>query len=172
VDFKIKADDVYAKSIAEVRSIMASHYKCPLKELTYLKMLVDAKGTEAIRHGVYLIFDDIGNCAYVGKCEASHLVDRLGFHFGMSPNYKYTFLSKLVEHLGYSKDFDGYVQAVNSIGDYSYMIVNANFKGEHYIRKLEKMFMVLFQPYLNKLPKKVRNKKGVSASELFAGSLY
>ncbi|GEM_PF-5220969 len=171
MDFKLNVNDIIGIPISDVRHTIDTHFKSPLKDLTYLSMLIDKHTNEAMRHGVYIIFNDENKCVYVGKCESSHFVDRLGFHFGMSPNYKYTFLSKLVENLGFSKDFDGYVKAVSVIDNYKYMIINANNKGNEFIRKLEKIFMVMYQPTLNNLPKKVV-KNSFSDTELFQTTLY
>jgi len=169
--FKLNVNDIMGRPISDVRHIIDTHFKCSFKDLTYLSMLVDKRTNEAMRHGVYIIFNDENECLYVGKCESTHFVDRLGFHFGMSPNYKYTFLSKLVDFLGYSKNFDGYVEAVSKVEDYQYMIINANNKGNEFIRKFEKILMVMYQPTLNKLPKKIV-KKSFSGTELFETNLY
>jgi hypothetical protein len=169
--FKLNVDDIIGKPISDVRSIVNGHYKCALKDLTYLKMLVDKRTNEAMRHGVYMIFNESDKCVYVGKCESTHFVDRLGFHFGMSPNYKHTFLSKYVNEFGFTKDFAGYVKATSTIENYKYLIINANKKGSEFIRKLEKMFMVIYQPTLNILSKKIEHKK-FADSDIFQKSLY
>ena len=169
--FKLNVNDIIGKPVSDVREIIDGHFKCQLKDLTYLNILVDKRTNEAMRHGVYMIFNDINECIYVGKCESTHFVDRLGFHFGMSPNYKYTFLSKLVDNLEFSKNFDGYVKAVSIIDNYKYIIINANYKESKFIRKLEKILMVMYQPTLNILPKKVV-RKSFTGTELFEITLY
>jgi len=170
--FKLNVNDIIGEPISDVYHTIDAHFKCPLKDLTYLSMLVDKRSNEAIRHGVYIIFNDKNQCVYVGKCESSHFVGRLGSHFGMSPNYgEHTFLGKLVKNLGLSEDFDGYVSAVSKIDDYKYMIINANNQGNEFIRKLEKVFMVMYQPTLNNLPKKIIN-KSFSGTEIFQPTLY
>ncbi len=169
--FKLNVNDIIGKPVSDVRKIIDGHFKCQLKDLTYLSMLVDKRTNEAMRHGAYMIFNDANECVYIGKCESTHFVDRLGFHFGMSPNYKYTFLSKLVENLGFSKNFDGYVEAVSVVDNYKYIIINANKKGGKFIRKLEKILMVMYQPTLNILPKKVV-RKSFAGTELFEITLY
>lgn len=171
MSFKLNVNDIMGKPVSDVFDLVDTHFKCPLKDLTYLSMLVDKRTNEAMRHGVYMIFNDENKCVYVGKCESTHFVDRLGYHFGMSPNYKYTFLSKLVKYLKYPENFEGYVEAVSLIDNYKYLIINANGKGKKFIRKLEKIMMVMYQPSLNILPKKVK-KKSFSGAEPFEITLY
>lgn len=170
MEFKLDVDDLIGLSVSDVSLKISETSKRKFNELRFIDMLFDEQN-EAIRHGIYLMFNDKSECVYVGKCSSTHFVDRLGSHLGMSPNYKHTFLSKLVESLELPKTFDGYVTAAKKIGDYSYMIINANGKGKEYIGMLEKIFMLILNPSLNNLPKKM-NKLKSSGTDIFDINLY
>ena len=171
MEFKIESDCLLGLTVDAVKERVMEHDKRAFKNLSYLDMLYD-EGDKAIRHGVYLIFDEMGDCAYVGKCASSHFVDRLGSHFGMSPNYKSTFLSKLTDTLhNKPKGFEDYVVAAKKAREYRYMIVNATGKGRDTIDRLEKLFMLVFRPELNRLPKKMTCRY-LTGKEVFELSLY
>jgi hypothetical protein len=133
---------------------LLASYKCPLKELKVFDLLLNNDETKAMRHGVYMFFVENNTCMYIGMCSSSHFAHRLGGHFGMSPAYKMnTFLKRIVEKSHPEDDYSSYVKAVKGIGDYSYLMIDANGKGKKFIRKLEKQLHTLFLPSLNKLPK-------------------
>ncbi len=152
MNFKFDIDDLLKLSVKEVKNIIDSGYKCPLKELKLFDLLLNEKGDTAMRHGVYMFFNEDNQCIYVGKCSSSHFAHRLGGHFGMSPLYGMnTFLKGMVKEL-HSKDkdkYESYVQTVKEIGDCSYLMINANGKGKKFIGELEKLFQIMYRPKLN-----------------------
>ncbi|MCG3866106.1 MULTISPECIES: GIY-YIG nuclease family protein [unclassified Photobacterium] len=170
MDFKIEVEKLIGLTVNEAKNTIFSANARKLKELSFVDLLVD-DNNEAMRHGVYIIFNSNSECVYVGKCSSVHFVDRLGSHLGMSKNYKYTFLSKLVSYLELPNDFSGYVSAAKEISDYKYLIINANRKGTDYIGKLEKICMLTLNPTLNNRPKKMK-KITLSGEEVFDTKLY
>jgi hypothetical protein len=105
----------------------------------------------ALRHGVYVFYNDQGECLYVGMCSSSHFAHRLGGHFGMSPKYGMnTFLRRAVKDLGLdSKKYQSYVDALPAVGDYSLLIIDANKTGKDVIRRLERVLHTTIKPRLN-----------------------
>jgi len=154
VSFKVEIDSLLNLPLSDVKSELLNSYKCPLKELKVFDLLLNNDETKAMRHGIYMFFDENNACVYIGMCSSSHFAHRLGGHFGMSPTYKMnTFLKRIVKKLHPEDEYHSYVKAVKEIGDYSYLMIGANGKGKKFIRKLEKQLHTLFLPSLNKLPK-------------------
>jgi hypothetical protein len=113
--------------------------------------LLSADARTALRHGVYLFFDDKAECIYVGMCSSSHFAHRIGGHFGMSPKYGMnTFLRRAVRELDPKGDsYESYVQTLPRIGKYSLLIIDANNKGSEFLRALERMLHRALKPRLN-----------------------
>jgi len=85
--FKINVSDLETTSIFEATKTIEKSYKVPLSELKLFDLLVTEDKSSAMRHGVYLFFNDADECICVGMCSSSHFAHRIGGHFGMSPKY-------------------------------------------------------------------------------------
>jgi hypothetical protein len=151
MSFKLNASDFEGLSVEAVVSLINSSYKKPLAEVSLYDLLLNESTNEALRHGVYMYFNDKNECLYVGMCSSSHFVHRIGGHFGMSPKYGMnTFLKRTVEMLGLKdKEYEGYVEVLPKISNYGLLIINANRKGKSYISSLEKLFHIAYKPELN-----------------------
>ena len=150
MSFKLHVDDFDSLSVADVVQLIENKYKIPLSELRLFDLLVDEDKNSAMRHGVYMFFNDDGECIYVGMCSSSHFAHRIGGHFGMSPKYGMnTFLKRTVKMLGLESSYSGYVEALPKIFGYRLLIVGANGKDKGFIRKLEKLFHIIYEPRLN-----------------------
>lgn len=151
MSFKINVSDFEGLSLEAVVSRVNSSYKKPLSEVSLYDLLMNESTNEALRHGVYMYFNDNNECLYVGMCSSSHFAHRIGGHFGMSPKYGMnTFLKRAVEMLGLKeKKYEGYVEALPKISNYGLLIINANKKGKSYISNLEKLFHIVYKPRLN-----------------------
>ncbi len=150
MSFKLNVDDFEGLSIKAVMNIVDNAYKKPLSEVLLFDLLLNETTNEALRHGVYMYFNDENECVYVGMCSSSHFVHRIGGHFGMSPKYGMnTFLKRTVKMLGLSSSMESYVEALPKISDYGLLIINANTKGKKYIARLEKIFHINYKPTLN-----------------------
>lgn len=151
MSFKLNVSDFDGLSVQDVVSLIDSSYKKPLSEVSLFDLLLNETTNEALRHGVYMYFNDKNECLYVGMCSSSHFAHRIGGHFGMSPKYGMnTFLKRAVEMLGLKdKEYEGYVEALPKISNYGLLIINANKKGKSYISSLEKLFHIAYKPELN-----------------------
>jgi hypothetical protein len=125
--------------------------KKPLQDLRLFDMLLSGDADVALRHGVYLFFDDMNKCIYVGMCSSSHFAHRIGGHFGMSPKYGMnTFLRRAMLDLGLKEGtYDSYVEALPRIGKYSLLIIDANNTGAKFLRALERLLHTTLKPRLN-----------------------
>lgn len=122
----------------------------PLSELKFFDLLVTEDKSTAMRHGVYMFFNDIGECLYVGMCSSSHFAHRIGGHFGMSPKYGMnTFLKRTVKMLGMPSTYSSYIEVLPKISEYRLLIIGANDRGEKFVRELEKLFHIIYKPKLN-----------------------
>ena len=151
MSFKLNVSDFEGLTVESVISLINSSYKKPLAEVSLYDLLLNESTNEALRHGVYMYFNDKNECLYVGMCSSSHFAHRIGGHFGMSPKYGMnTFLKRAVEMLGLKdKEYVGYVEALPKISNYGLLIINANKKGKTYISSLEKLFHIAYKPRLN-----------------------
>ena len=151
MSFKLNVSDFEDLTVEAVVSLINSSYKKPLAELSLFDLLLNETTNEALRHGVYMFFNDKNECLYVGMCSSSHFAHRIGGHFGMSPKYGMnTFLKRTVEMLGLKdRKYEGYVEALPKISNYSILIVNANNKGKPFISSLEKLLHIAYKPKLN-----------------------
>lgn len=149
--FKLNVSDFEGLSVESVISLVNSSNKKPLGEVTLYDLLINESTNEALRHGVYMYFNDKNECLYVGMCSSSHFAHRIGGHFGMSPKYRMnTFLKRAVEMLGLKeKKYEGYVEVLPIISNYGLLIINANRKSKSYISNLEKFFHIAYEPRLN-----------------------
>lgn len=148
--FKINVSDLESTSIVEATKIIEKAYKVPLSELKLFDLLVTEDKSSAMRHGVYMFFNDVGECIYVGMCSSSHFAHRIGGHFGMSPKYGMnTFLNRAVKMLGLKNNYSSYVEALPKISEYRLLLIGANGKGKEFIKKLEKLFHIIYTPKLN-----------------------
>jgi hypothetical protein len=165
--FKLNVNDFDGQSIQSVVDIVNKAYKKPLSELSLFDLLLNETTNEALRHGVYMFFNDKNECLYVGKVSSSHFAHRIGGHFAMSPHYGMNdFLKRTVKMLSpkANKDevyvYEDYVEVLPKISNYGVLIINANKKKEVYIRSLEKLFHIAYLPELNYpkgFPKKYKN---------------
>ena len=148
--FKINVIDLESTSIIEATKIIEKTYKVPLSELKLFDLLVTKDKSSAMRHGVYMFFNDAGECIYVGMCSSSHFAHRIGGHFGMSPKYGMnTILNRTVKMLGLKNTYSSYVEAIPKISEYRLLLIGANGKGKEFIKKLEKLFHIIYKPKLN-----------------------
>jgi hypothetical protein len=126
----LKIDDLRALTIDAAIEKIISSPKRQLEDLRLFDMLLDdnVDADSALRHGVYLFFDEHNSCIYVGMCSSSHFAHRIGGHFGMSPKYGMnTFLRRAVRDMGLNeKEYGSYVKSLRKIGKYSLLIINAN----------------------------------------------
>lgn len=87
----------------------------------------------------------------------------------MSPKYGMnTFLKRTVKMLGLENTYYGYVEVLPKISRYRLLIVGANGKGKGFIRKLEKLFHVIYEPRLNCQNGLPKTYKQVSTDEVFS----
>ncbi|WP_434937808.1 hypothetical protein ACRWQN_11375 [Shewanella sp. HL-SH8] len=151
MSFKLNVDDFEGQSIQSVVTIVDNAFKKPLSEVLLYDLLLNETTDKALRHGVYMYFNDKNECVYVGMCSSSHFAHRIGGHFGMSPKYGMnTFLKRTVKMLGFQTDkYESYVEALPKISNYGLLIINANTKGKSFITKLEKLFHIAYKPELN-----------------------
>ena len=154
MSFKIDIDNLLDLTVNQVKERVRDNYKCPLNKLKLFDVLLDEERGTAMRHGVYMFFNDKGECIYIGMCSSSHFAHRLGGHFGMSPKYGMnTFLKRITRKLHPKHNYQSYIDTVREIGEYSYLMIGANDKSKDFIRKLEKQFHIIYLPTLNRLPK-------------------
>ncbi|MGV0035583.1 MAG: hypothetical protein ACNYPE_11715 [Candidatus Azotimanducaceae bacterium WSBS_2022_MAG_OTU7] len=73
MNFKFEIDSLLNIPLSEVKSKLLASDKCLLKELKIFDLLLNNSGTEAMRHGVYMFFDENNTCIYIGMCSSSHL---------------------------------------------------------------------------------------------------
>jgi hypothetical protein len=151
MNFKLNVSELKGHSVATVETVIHGAYKMPLGNLKLFDLLINENNETAMRHGIYLFFDSLGNCIYIGKCSSSHFVQRIGSHFGMSPKYGMNhFLKRAVTKLlKLNDDYQSYVTAIPLLSTYSLLLINANGEGKSYISKLEKALHSVFRPELN-----------------------
>lgn len=152
--FKMHVDDFAALDMQEVRNAIQNSYKKPLAELKLFDLLINEERNTALRHGIYIFFDDQGKCMYIGMCSSSHFAHRLGGHFGMSPKYGMnTFLKRIVKSFKVNpkepEDYSDYVDSLPLIANYGLVIIDANKKGVPFIKNLERLLHIVFRPDLN-----------------------
>ncbi|MEY8215804.1 MAG: GIY-YIG nuclease family protein [Colwellia sp.] len=111
MSFKLNVDDFEGQSIPSVLALVDTAFKKPLSEVLLYDLLLNETINKALRHGVYMYFNDNNECIYVGMCSSSHFAHRIGGHFGMSPKYGMnTFLKRAVKMLGYKTGkYESYV---------------------------------------------------------------
>lgn len=151
--FTLKIDDLRMLTVGiAIEKIIASSKK-RLDELRLFDMLLDynSDAKSALRHGVYLFFDEDNTCLYIGMCSSSHFAHRIGGHFGMSPKYGMnTFLRRAVQDIGLNeKEYGSYVESLEKIGKYSLLIIDANNIGKKSVRALERLLHITIRPRLN-----------------------
>lgn len=96
----IKVDGFRTMDIGEVIESIDLAPKKSLEQLRLFDLLLTDGSNQALRHGVYIFFNQEGECVYVGMCSSSHFAHRIGGHFGMSPKYGMnTFLRRVVNGL-------------------------------------------------------------------------
>jgi hypothetical protein len=151
--YTLKIDDLSPLTIGAAIEKIISSPKRQLEDLRLFDMLLDENmdAESALRHGVYLFFDEDNTCIYVGMCSSSHFAHRIGGHFGMSPKYGMnTFLRRAVRDMGLSeKEYGSYVKSLRKIGKYSLLIISANNVGKKSIRALERLLHIAIRPRLN-----------------------
>jgi hypothetical protein len=173
MSFKLNVDNFDGHSIQSVMSFIDNAYKKPLSEVSLFDLLLNESTNKALRHGVYMYFNDKNECLYVGMCSSSHFAHRIGGHFGMSPKYGMnTFLKRTVNMLGLKTDkYESYVEALPIISNYRLLIINANTKGKKFISSLEKLLHITYKPALN-FPKGFPSTyKPIDLDEEFAKSM-
>lgn len=151
VPYKLDISGLYGKSLAETVKTIEESEKRRLGDLLLFDLLLHEEDETALRHGIYLFFDESDVCVYVGMCSSSHFAHRIGGHFGMSPKYGMnTFLRRAVKGLGLNeKQYGDYVAAIEQLRGYSILLIDANKKGRRFIRSLEKLLHILLRPRLN-----------------------
>lgn len=147
----IKIQDLAPLTVHEALDAVKSSPRTLLKDLRLFDLLLCNDGENALRHGVYVFYNEQGECLYVGMCSSSHFAHRIGGHFGMSPKYGMnTFLRRAVKDLGLdSKQYQSYVDALPAVGNYSLLIIDANKTGKKVIRQLERVLHTTIKPRLN-----------------------
>ena len=101
--------------------------KKSLEQLRLFDLLLTDGSNQALRHGVYIFFNQEGECVYVGMCSSSHFAHRIGGHFGMSPKYGMnTFLRRVVNGLNLKPSAD-----------------------RKFVRALERLLHAMLKPNLN-----------------------
>lgn len=150
----IKVDDFRTMDIGHVIESIDLASKKNLEQLRLFDLLLTDGSNQALRHGVYLFFNQEGECVYVGTCSSSHFAHRIGGHFGMSPKYGMnTFLRRVVSGLklkpSADNGYDHYVTALSQIGQYSILLIDANGKGRKFVRALERLLHAILSPCLN-----------------------
>jgi hypothetical protein len=154
LNFTIKVNELRPMVISEMLGAFEAAPKKHLEQLRLFDLLLESDSGQALRHGVYMFFDEKGECIYVGMCSSSHFAHRIGGHFGMSPKYEMnTFLRRVVNSLAMeeSKDggYDHYVSALSQMGKYSILIIDANNTGKKFVRALERLLHTVMKPRLN-----------------------
>ncbi|CAD5255619.1 MULTISPECIES: GIY-YIG nuclease family protein [Halomonadaceae] len=150
----IKVDGFRTMDIGEVIESIDLAPKKSLEQLRLFDLLLTDGSNQALRHGVYIFFNQEGECVYVGMCSSSHFAHRIGGHFGMSPKYGMnTFLRRVVNGLNLKPSadngYDHYVTALSQIGQYSILLIDANGKGRKFVRALERLLHAMLKPNLN-----------------------
>ncbi len=167
MDLHININAWLDKTPAQIREHIKGLELLPLSELKFLDLLArdlpETKTTpsgenadvdqddlpdKAMRHGVYVFFDDKGECLFVGKSTAAHFAQTLGWNFAMSPTHKSSFIGKLVKHyfkeeFAEAKGYAEYVRAVGKIGGFGCLLIAANQLNMEAIDKLEKLLIKL-----------------------------
>lgn len=150
MSFKILADHFLELNISEILSEIEKTQKIPISELKLFDLLLNENTGKALRHGVYIFFDEKEECLYVGKCSSSHFAHRIGGHFGMSPKYGMNdFLKRTIGLLKMGAKYSSYVDALPIVGNYKLLIIDASGKDEKYISSLERLFHRVYRPILN-----------------------
>ena len=153
VVYKLDITGFRCSTLATTVEAIQSSSKKLLGDLRLFDLLYspDDGNNDALRHGIYIFFDDNDCCLYVGMCSSSHFAHRIGGHFGMSPKYGMnTFLRRAVKDMGLNeKEYESYVKALKKMENYSLLIVNANKTGKRFIRSLEKVLHITLAPRLN-----------------------
>ena len=150
--YKLDVDNLAGLSVEEVKNQINSSYKKPLRELKLFDLLLNEQCDSAMRHGIYMFFNESNECLYTGMCSSSHFAHRIGGHFGMSPKYGMnTFLKRIVKDLNPSTktSYSHYVEALAKISGYGLLMINTNGKSKAFIRALEKAIHITFKPRLN-----------------------
>ncbi|MFN3712024.1 MAG: hypothetical protein ACK4SX_00040 [Alcanivoracaceae bacterium] len=172
MNFRISVADLEELSVAEAKTVIERSYKIPLSEVKLFDLLVTEDNGFAMRHGVYVFFNDIGECLYVGMCSSSHFAHRIGGHFGMSPKYGMnTFLKRTVKMLGLKNTYASYVEALPKISEYRLLIIVANGRGKEFIGKLEKLLHIIYNPMLNFPAGFPKTYKPIDMSQRFSSSV-
>lgn len=151
VTYTIKVDQLRLLTIREMLEVIEASPKKPLQDLRLFDLLLGDDRQIALRHGIYMFFDDQRKCIYVGMCTSSHFAHRIGGHFGMSPKYGMnTFLRRAVRDVGLdSNTYESYVEVLARIGSYQILIIDANNTGKKFIRALERLLHTTIKPRLN-----------------------
>jgi hypothetical protein len=157
--FKIDVHCLLDLTKEAVVAKISGNVKMLLKDLKIHDLILNKDRTKAVRHGVYLFFDNNDVCVYVGKCSSSHFAHRIGAHLAMSSKYNgiNKFLNEAIKYfkLGDKKiTYNSYVQAVIETEEYKLLIVDASegiTDNNAFISKLEKFFHKLYTPRFNSL---------------------
>lgn len=150
--YKLNIDDFEGLSAKKVQDQIYNSHKIPLEKLKLFDLLLNDKQDTAMRHGVYMFFNDNNECLYAGMCSSSHFAHRIGGHFGMSPKYGMnTFLKRVVKDLNpnVKSSYPHYVDALKSISNYGLLLIGTNGKSKTFIKKLEKAIHIIFKTRLN-----------------------
>lgn len=165
MNYTITIDKLRPMAVSEALETIDSSPKKRLQDLRLFDLLIGYDSKVALRHGIYMFFDEKNKCVYVGMCSSSHFAHRIGGHFGMSPKYTMnTFLRRAVQNIGLDpKSYESYVEGLSRIGQYSLLIIDANNTGEKFIRALERLLHTTIKPRLNfpkGIPKTYRSIEG------------
>ena len=170
----IRLESLASLKVHEALDTIESYPRTSLKDLRFFDLLLSDDRETALRHGVYVFYNDQGDCLYVGMCSSSHFAHRIGGHFGMSPKYGMnTFLRRAVKDLGLdSKKYRSYVDALPAVGNYSLLIIDANKTGKDVIRRLERVLHTTMRPRLN-FPKGVpKTYTSIDAQSNFGDAVF
>lgn len=170
--FKLLVDNFFELKISDVMSVIEQSPKITISELKLFDLLVNENTGKALRHGVYIFYNDEEECMYIGKCSSSHFAHRIGGHFGMSPKYGMNdFLKRTVKLLKLGEEYSSYVDALPIMGSYKLLIIDASGKSKKFIFSLEKLFHRLYKPTLNFPKGYPKTYTFVNADEQFKSAL-
>jgi hypothetical protein len=172
MSFKVLVDKFLELRISEVKLEIERAKKIPISELKLFDLLINENTGKALRHGVYIFFNDREECLYVGKCSSSHFAHRIGGHFGMSPKYGMNdFLKRTVGLLKLGSDYSSYVDALPIISNYKLLIIDASGRGKEFISSLEKLLHKVYKPTLNFPKGYPKTYKSVDAESQFLSAM-
>jgi hypothetical protein len=172
MSFRLDLNELLDVDVRDVQAIINNCQKVLLKDLRIHDLIFSPDMSRAIRHGVYFFFSNENECKYVGMVGSSHFVHRIGGHFGMSPKYGMNqFLRGAVEHLKLGSEYNSYVEAAKATFGYGLVLIDVGEIGSIgdnrvLIRKLERLFHIIYKPSFNKLPKTVKRRKSNSFEDL------